>query len=259
MTDLVTAMLARKHRLLHARDQLDYQITSLCTAIDALQLTETTPEAPHPEVEQPEAATAPPAALPKVPLAMLCQHGNYAWVCVVCAKMQAAETEKAATAPDAPPQQPEVEAPPKPPAAPIERALPLAPLVAEGLPEPREERGGWLTPARRELLREFYPKRAITSREVMGKLAASPGPRIPDWGNISRYAIDVLGLPAANRSHSQQPNKSAAAQPISYNDLIAKAAEWGITEIHPDDLLEAVNAKAVRIGHKPYALQSRSP
>ena len=54
MTDLVTAMLARKHQLLDERDKLDYQITSLCTAIDALQLPETTPEAPHLEVQQPE-------------------------------------------------------------------------------------------------------------------------------------------------------------------------------------------------------------
>lgn len=234
VTELVTKLVAERHRLIGERERIMRKIAALADAIALLQeiecpeggAVETRPEPGDSEVPQ----TAPVVtSLSSTPAPEAIVSGD---------PIPAHWQEKAATFTDAPPQQ--VEVPPKPPAA--------------TLPPP-----AWATPARQECLRKFFPKRAITSREIVGQLAAYDGPRIPDWGNISRYAIDVLGLPATNRSHSQQPDKSAAARPISYHDLIAKAAEWGITEINPDDLLKAVNAKAVRIGHKPYALQSRSP
>jgi hypothetical protein len=150
MTDLVTAMVARKHRLLHERDMLDHQISALSTAIDALNTSEMV------ETQRTDAA------------------------------------EKAATSPDAPPPQPE---------------------AVQPLPAPP---------------------------------AASPG--------------RALGAPAPARTGKKAPpTRKDAAVPIGYNALIARAAEWGITEIHPDDLLSAVNAKAARLGLRPYALQSRSP
>lgn len=67
---------------------------------------------------------------------------------------------------------------------------------------------------------------------------------------------------AASTGKKPAPTKKGAAEPITHAALIERAAEWGIADVlsfTASELLAAVNEKAARIGHKPYALQSRSP
>jgi len=115
--------------------------------------------------------------------------------------------------------------------------------------EPWAKPGHWCTPERKLLLRELYPSHTVTPAEVRAELASCAGPPVPDWDHVGTYAMNVLKL---------RRGKPADTTPIAtdISALRERAAIWGIPmDEPPAALLAAVNAKAARMGHRPYTLE----
>lgn len=164
-------------------------------------------------------------------------------------------------APAAPVPEPEPVPAPVPvpaPAVPPAPPKPVAPRPAPAPPRPAPvvalldvpRKGSWGTPRRDAILREIYLTKS--DQEIMDALTETAGPKVPQFGLVRIYAIQVLGL---RRSAPPMPKigisqRGDVLQPYvaDYEQIKHKAGEWGIAFRTWDDL-EQVNRHAKKIGH----------
>lgn len=111
----------------------------------------------------------------------------------------------------------------------------------------------WHTFARDEILQAHYEDLRIPPTEIVAKLQATPGPRVPSWPTIMLRAR-ALGLRRRAGSDEEWPEGDLPEdrRPANFETVAKQAMEWGVVFTQWDDL-GRVNAAADRRGHPGFA------